>query len=207
MEHSKLFWLEFIMDVKLQNAYVNVLLDNFLSVVKQNVMFQAQLEVNKNEFEVLEDFRRQVNDLSRRNEELQHGLQQRDLNLSEKDKQINSLISEKDNLKSSLNTKDSQTNVMNSVVAEKNRLQNAVNDYMRQLEEARKEILKAKSESQEILIQNVNKIEELNRYILKLENVVPAAKLKKVRLGENVQPEPIDNVQEENDLVKSGGTF
>jgi hypothetical protein len=40
-----------------------------------------------------------------------------------------------------------------------------------------------------------------------LENVVPAAKLKKVRLGENVQPEPIDNVQEENDLVKSGGTF
>jgi SMC interacting uncharacterized protein involved in chromosome segregation len=170
-------------------------------------MFQAQLEVNKNEFEVLEDFRRQVNDLSRRNEELQHGLQQRDFNLSEKDKQINSLISEKDNLKSSLNAKDSQTNVMNSVVAEKNRLQNAVNDYMRQLEEARKEILKAKSESQEILIQNVNKIEELNRYILKLENVVPAAKLKKVRLGENVQPEPIDNVQEENDLVKSGGTF
>jgi SMC interacting uncharacterized protein involved in chromosome segregation len=195
------------MDVKLQNAYVNVLLDNFVSVIKQNVMFQAQLEVNKNEFEVLEDFRRQVNDLSRRNEELQHGLQQRDFNLSEKDKQINSLISEKDNLKSSLNTKDSQTNVMNSVVAEKNRLQNAVNDYMRQLEEARKEILKAKSESQEILIQNVNKIEELNRYILKLENVVPAAKLKKVRLGENVQPEPIDNVQEENDLVKSGGTF
>jgi SMC interacting uncharacterized protein involved in chromosome segregation len=195
------------MDVKLQNAYVNVLLDNFLSVVKQNVMFQAQLEVNKNEFEVLEDFRRQVNDLSRRNEELQHGLQQRDFNLSEKDKQINSLISEKDNLKSSLNTKDTQANVMNSIVAEKNRLQNAVNDYMRQLEETRKEILKVKSESQEILIQNVNKIEELNRYILKLENVVPAAKLKKVRLGENVQPEPIDNVQEENDLVKSGGTF
>jgi hypothetical protein len=78
---------------------------------------------------------------------------------------------------------------------------------MRQLEETRKEILKVKIESQEILIQNVNKIEELNRYILKLENVVPAAKLKKVRLGENVQPEPIDNAQEENDLVKSGGTF
>jgi SMC interacting uncharacterized protein involved in chromosome segregation len=195
------------MDVKLQNAYVNVLLDNFVSVIKQNVMFQAQLEVNKNEFEVLEDFRRQVNDLSRRNEELQHGLQQRDFNLSEKDKQINSLISEKDNLKSSLNTKDTQANVMNSIVAEKNRLQNAVNDYMRQLEETRKEILKVKIESQEILIQNVNKIEELNRYILKLENVVPAAKLKKVRLGENVQPEPIDNAQEENDLVKSGGTF
>lgn len=195
------------MDVKLQNAYVNVLLDNFVSVIKQNVMFQAQLEVNKNEFEVLEDFRRQVNDLSRRNEELQHGLQQRDFNLSEKDKQINSLISEKDNLKSSLNTKDTQAKVMNSIVAEKNRLQNAVNDYMRQLEETRKEILKVKSESQEILIQNVNKIEELNRYILKLENVVPAAKLKKVRLGENVQPEPIDNAQEENDLVKSGGTF
>ena len=195
------------MDVKLQNAYVNVLLDNFVSVIKQNVMFQAQLEVNKNEFEVLEDFRRQVNDLSRRNEELQHGLQQRDFNLSEKDKQINSLISEKDNLKSSLNTKDTQAKVMNSIVAEKNRLQNAVNDYMRQLEETRKEILKVKIESQEILIQNVNKIEELNRYILKLENVVPAAKLKKVRLGENVQPEPIDNAQEENDLVKSGGTF
>jgi hypothetical protein len=36
------------MDVRLQNAYVEVLLGNFMEVVKQNLMFQAQIEVNKN---------------------------------------------------------------------------------------------------------------------------------------------------------------
>ena len=195
------------MDVKLQNAYANVLLDNFVSVVKQNVLFQAQLEVNKTEFDGIDNFRRQVADLSKRNEELQQVIQQKDNIIVEKDKTISSLASEKENLKNTLSSKDIQVNSLNSVANEKNRLQSAVNDYMRQLEEAKKEILKVKSESQEILVQNVNKIEELNKYILRLETVLPAAKLKKVRLGENVQPEPVDNGTEENDLVKSGGTF
>ena len=34
------------MDINLQNAYVEVVLENFLSVVKQNLLFQAQLEAD-----------------------------------------------------------------------------------------------------------------------------------------------------------------
>ena len=37
------------MDIKLQNAYVKVVLDNFMEVVKQNLLFQAQLEIMKAE--------------------------------------------------------------------------------------------------------------------------------------------------------------
>ena len=33
------------MDVNLQNVYTEVLLDNFIAVIKQNIMFQAQIEV------------------------------------------------------------------------------------------------------------------------------------------------------------------
>ena len=33
------------MDVNLQNVYTEVLLDNFIAVIKQNIMFQSQIEV------------------------------------------------------------------------------------------------------------------------------------------------------------------
>ena len=42
------------MDVRLQNAYVEVLLNNFIEVVKQNLLLQAQHEVNKNGFKEAE---------------------------------------------------------------------------------------------------------------------------------------------------------
>ena len=189
------------MDVKLQNIYSQVLLDNFVAVIKQNVLFQSQLELNKNDIEAVGEQVRRVQELSSRNEELQKSL-------IEKDLLIKTLTTERNDLRNTVNSKDSQVTNLNVIVQEKNRLQNAVNDYMRQLEESRKEILKIRSESQEALVNNNKLIDDLNKYIGRLESVVPAAKLKKVRLGENVQPEsPESVVIEENDLVKSGGTF
>ena len=100
-----------------------------------------------------------------------------------------------------------------SLKQEKNRLQNAVNDYMRQLKSAQQEVLAVKSESQDVLLQNNNRIEELTKYVARLENVVPANKLKKVKLGEVVQTD-IQAIEEitlpihdDEVLVKTGGTF
>jgi len=141
------------MDVRLQNAYVEVLLGNFMEVVKQNLMFQAQIEVNKT----------------------------------------------------------SGSN--DSLKQEKDRLQSAVNDYMRQLKETQQEVLKVKSESQNVLLQNNNRIEELTKYVTRLEAVVPANKLKRVKLGEVIQSDTPEITVEEpvlpigDDIVKSGGTF
>jgi len=183
------------MDVRLQNAYVEVLLGNFMEVVKQNLMFQAQIEVNKNSLQEAEDSVRRLKEVSDANIEYQ-------TQLVEKDKVINELSQ----LKSSAQNTE-------SLKQEKDRLQSAVNDYMRQLKSAQQDVLTAKSESQNVLMQNNNRIEELTKYVARLETVVPANKLKKVKLGEVVQPDTPEIAVEEpvlpidNDIVKSGGTF
>jgi hypothetical protein len=187
------------MDVRLQNAYVEVLLSNFMEVVKQNLMFQAQLEVNKNNVREAEDSIRKLKEVADSNIQYQN-------QSVEKDKIINQLTTERDNLKSSAGSN-------NSVLQERDRLQNAVNDYMRQLKYTQLEVLKVKSESQDVLLQNNNRIEELTKYVTRLEAVVSANKLKKVKLGEIVQPDSpefTDKMSLEitsNDSVKSGGTF
>jgi hypothetical protein len=187
------------MDVRLQNAYVEVLLSNFMEVVKQNLMFQAQLEVNKNNVREAEDSIRKLKEVADSNIQYQN-------QSVEKDKIINQLTTERDNLKSSAGSN-------NSVLQERDRLQNAVNDYMRQLKDTQLEVLKVKSESQDVLLQNNNRIEELTKYVTRLEAVVSANKLKKVKLGEIVQPDSpefTDKMSLEitsNDSVKSGGTF
>ena len=190
------------MDVRLQNAYVEVLLGNFIEVVKQNLMFQAQIEVNKNSLQEADDSVRRLKEISDSNTEYQKESR-------EKDNRINQLITERDNLKSSSGNND-------SLRQEKDRLQNAVNDYMRQLKATQQEVLLVKSESQNVLLQSNNRIEELTKYIEKLEILIPSNKLKKVRLGETIQPEtsiefmieesklPIDT---NDDNIKSGGSF
>lgn len=176
------------MDVRLQNAYVEVLLGNFMEVVKQNLMFQAQIEVNKNSLQEAEDSVRRLREVSDSNVELQKRISQLELELN-----------------------NSKANLVDKT--EKDRLQSAVNDYMRQLKATQQEVLKAKSESQDVLLQNNSRIEELTKYVARLEAVVPANKLKKVKLGEVVQSDSPEIIVEESvlpmidDSVKSGGTF
>lgn len=187
------------MDVRLQNAYVEVLLGNFMEVVKQNLMFQAQLEVLKTDTKDVGENQRRLKEISDNNVELQK-------QLLEKDREISRLTTERNDLKNSSNNN-------NSLAQEKQRLQSAVNDYMRQLNEAKNEVLRVKSESQDVLLQNNNRIEELTKYISRLEAAVPANKLKKVKLGESIQPETpevteiIPSLPLDDESVKNGGTF
>lgn len=201
------------MDVRLQNAYVEVLLGNFMEVVKQNLLFQAQIEVNKNSLHEADDSVRKLKEISDSNIKYQK-------ESHEKDNRINQLITERNNLKSFSGNND-------SLKQEKDRLQNAVNDYMRQLKATQQEVLLVKSESQNVLLQSNNRIEELTKYIEKLEILIPSNKLKKVRLGETTQPEtsiefmaeeskgPVEivftksnlHMDTNDDNIKSGGSF
>jgi chromosome segregation ATPase len=160
------------MDVRLQNSYVEVLLSNFLEVVKQNIMFQAQLELSKADVNEASETKRKIQELSKRNEELQQAIAQ----------------------------KESQST--NAISQEKNRLQQAVNDYMRQLEACKSESSIIKSA---LTAANKHR-EELNKYVAVLEQTVPANKLKKLKLSDdNKTFAPEQPTQE--DVVKSGGSF
>ena len=176
------------MDVNLQNVYADVLLENFVSVIKQNILFQAQLEIAGKTINELNAIAARVDQMAGRNAELEAILQ--------------SIGGENDRLKTDMVSKDSQVNSTETIRAEKDRLQEAVNDYMRKNRDLEEQVLKAKSKSSDALLSNQRTIEELNEYIHRLESVVPANKLKKVKTS-NGQPEQSDDVVE----VKSGGSF
>lgn len=92
------------MDVEFLNSYTEVVLENFDSVLKQNLVFQTQLKIlgkNKN----------QIEDLNKK--------------LEEKDK----LITE---LQNSIQLLQQDEYKNNSIINEKNRIQQALNDIMQQ---------------------------------------------------------------------------
>ena len=95
------------MDVKLQNAYVEVLLDNFIAVIKQNIMFQAQLEVLNKTIQEADEIKRKVKELSDRNIELQ-------TQLSACESNNQNLSGEVGNLKSTVDQKEAQVSSTNS---------------------------------------------------------------------------------------------
>ena len=167
------------MDVRLQNAYVEVLLDNFVSVIKQNIMFQAQLEVMNKNVNEADETKRKIAELSASNIELQ--------------KLVDNLTGENNTLKTNVDNSQLHVATANSIREEKARLQAAVNDYMKQNKTLTTDLTKFKSE-----------VEEQNKYIAKLEELVPLNKLRKLRkvdITEFVEKAP------EVDNVKSGGTF
>jgi len=154
------------MDINLQNAYVEVLLTNFMEVVKQNLLFQAQLEVGKKSVNELNDVRRQLEDVSKRNVELQHHLE----NSSKENSDFKRIISE--------------TPQINPIKEEKNRLQTALNEMMREN--------KSLKDSNSTL---TTSLVDLNRYVEEMEKVVPVSKLKKLKTVEsNKVPEEEINV-------------
>lgn len=173
------------MDVNLQNVYAEVLLDNFIAVIKQNIMFQAQLELLTKNASDSEKLKSEIYELKRTNNDLQQ--------------KVNNL--------SGLQV---DTSSFNGIKQEKDRLQSAVNDYMKQIKRLDEELLKVKAESQETLMMNSNRMEELNKYIEKLERVVPANKLKKLKAGDITEFAKNDDVvviEDNDEQIKNGGTF
>lgn len=144
------------MDVKFQNAYVEVLLDNFMSVVKQNIMFQAQLKTSIDSNEELIKTKNALDELSRKYLECEK-------QITESGNLINALKVDNTN-------KENQIVNTTSLQKEKDRLQVAANDFMRKIE---------------VLQSNVNtltnQLNSQNKYIESLEALVPVTKLKKIK--------------------------
>jgi hypothetical protein len=122
---------------------------------------------------------------------------------------IANLRNENVSLKNDVGQKDIQVNNTTNIIREKDRLQSAVNGYMRQIKSLEDEVKNVRSQSQEVLISNNKRIEELTKYIDKLEMVVPANKLKKVKSIDLTEFESKEVLLQEDveDNVKSGGTF
>jgi predicted nucleic acid-binding Zn-ribbon protein len=168
------------MDVNLQNVYTEVLLDNFIAVIKQNIMFQAQIELMTKSLSEFDKIRKEKTEFEQKYSALKEQFDRlsNDFNIAK------TTASQTENLAIS----------SNNLKADKDRLQSAVNDYMKQVKRLETEIQSVKEEKL-----------ELNKYIEKLETNIPVTKLKKLKsidLTEFQQDEQIVN-----DNTKNGGSF
>ena len=152
------------MSVEFSNAYQEILLDNFNSVIKQNIMFQTQLKMAEEA---------QKNNKSEDKINLLNG-------------EYNILKTEYDAALRKIAELEPRANVGQSLHDEKTRIQSALNEEMRknvilreevnqksaEIEEQKKKIADCENE----LVTKNKEIEELNSILEKKESIMPKVK-------------------------------
>jgi hypothetical protein len=178
-----------MMDVKFLNKYNEVALDNFVAVVKQNILFQAQLATLTEQVQRIPDLEKQVAEIDELKEKMDY-LKEDNLTLAKE-----------------LNSKISFIEEASKTDADRFRLQTAVNNQMRENESLK-----------DITISLQNKLKEQTEYIVKLEDMLPKTAKKKLGilntdLQEQEKTEELSQEEGEKfDDVKlnnmsTGGTF
>lgn len=165
-------------DIKFLQKYNETALDNFVAVVKQNIIFQAQLAYLSDENANIPELKKQLEEMAA-------------LKLV-----LVKMQEENVNLKNELNSKITIIESANKSDAEKYRLQTAVNTQMRELEVFKQGVFS----SQE-------KIKEQDKYIARLEEMLPKSARKKLGITpeETIQEETVDNDVQQT--LSSGGNF
>jgi hypothetical protein len=169
-------------DIKFLEKYNESAIDNFVAVVKQNILFQAQVAYLSDQLAHTEELRKQIADFEPVKEVL---VKLRDENI---------------NLTNELNNKITIIESANKSDAEKYRMQTALNEQSREIERL-----------SSVTISLQEKEKEQTEYIAKLEEMLPKTAKKKLGITqeqiveENGQKETVDN--DTLKTLSSGGSF
>ncbi len=169
-------------DIKFLEKYNESAIDNFVAVVKQNILFQAQVAYLSDQVSHTDELRKQIADFEPVKEAL---VKLRDDNI---------------NLTNELNSKVTIIESANKSDAEKYRLQTSLNEQSREIER----LTTATVSLQE-------QVKEQTEYIAKLEEMLPKSAKKKLgitqeqNIEETIQEESVDN--ENVKTLSSGGSF
>jgi predicted RNase H-like nuclease (RuvC/YqgF family) len=169
-------------DIKFLEKYNESAIDNFVAVVKQNILFQAQVSYLSDQVAQTEELRKQIAEFEPVKEAL---VRLRDENI---------------NLTNELNSKVTIIESANKSDAEKYRLQTSLNEQSREIER----LTTATVSLQE-------QVKEQTEYIAKLEEMLPKSAKKKLgitqeqNIEETIQEESVDN--ENVKTLSSGGSF
>jgi hypothetical protein len=169
-------------DIKFLEKYNESAIDNFVAVVKQNILFQAQVAYLSDQLAHTEELRKQIADFEPVKEAL---VKLRDENI---------------NLTNELNNKITIIESANKSDAEKYRLQSSLNEQSREIERL-----------SSVTISLQEKEKEQTEYIAKLEEMLPKTAKKKLGITqeqiveENGQKETVDN--DTLKTLSSGGSF
>lgn len=170
------------MSADFSNAYQEILLDNLVSVIKQNFVFQTQLKL--------------VEKVGKDREELQKKLDE-----------VTSLYNNAKSEVSSLQGYKTKAEQNSSAHEEKSRIQVALNESMKKNTNLQKEIEAIKQEKNDAVQKLNEEIENLKVYITKLEENISITKLKKIN-PEKVFVESETKIVENNlQKVLDGSSF
>jgi chromosome segregation ATPase len=150
------------MSVEFSNAYQEILLENLMSVIKQNFVFQTQIKLTEN--------------LGKEKSDLEKSF----FELNEK---YNSVKGEVDQL----NNYKQKAEQNSSAHEEKSRIQSALNETMRKNSALQKELEDKTSVLQKELNDKNEKIKTLELYVRTLESHVATSKLKKINSGKTAE--------------------
>ena len=168
------------MDGKFLNVYNEVILENFNAVLKQNFMFQTQLKLVEKETNLKADLQARLDDVTAKYQEA--------LQNANKAEQYRTQAESND-----------------AIVQEKNRIQSALNDTMKKVSSLEKSLEAVRYE-----LQNEKELHsELKDYVVKLETITPATKLKKINTVKIEETKPDESVPVDlfNIKVQDGSSF
>lgn len=169
-------------DIRFLTKYNEAALDNFVAVVKQNVLFQAQIAHLSEENQLVPELQKQIIDFEPIKEAL--------VRLKDENIGLTQELNNKINIIESANKSD----------AEKYRLQTSLNEQSREIERLNNGIAALRDD-----------INEKTEYIAKLEEMLPKAAKKKLGIAqeqiveETPSKDTIDN--EDSETLSSGGSF
>ena len=175
-------------DVRFLTHYNETVIENFISVVKQNLLFQAQIRGLEEQLKIIP--------------ELQKSAEQFEVLKVE----INRLKEDNVNLKNQLDSKVAIVENANKVDTERFRLQTAVNTQMKEITGYKDTITNLQ-----------NQLKKETEYTKQLEEMLPKTAKKKlgIEIVEQITKEevqkteslPLNNTEEKIKVESSGGTF
>lgn len=173
-----------MVDAKFLAFFNEVAQDNFISVAKQNLVFQAQIRTLEDQNRVIPELLKKIEDL-----EVTKG-------------EVKGLLQENNDLKNQLNQKNAVIENTTKVDTDRHRLQTAVNTQSKELSTLKK------------VVEELNvEIEKEKDYIKQLEEMLPNSKRKKLGLPlteeKKKEDDPLETKDDEKnlELVTSGGSF
>ena len=169
-------------DIKFLTKYNESALENFVAVVKQNVLFQAQIAHLSEENQLIPELQKQIYEFEVVKESLVR------------------LTDENVNLTNELNSKNNVIETANKSDTEKYRLQTSLNEQSREL----KRLNEVVSELQE-------QLKEQTEYVAKLEEMLPKTAKKKLGITQETiveeTPSEVTFDNEETKTLSKGGSF
>jgi hypothetical protein len=188
------------MDTKFLLHFNEVAQENFIAVVKQNLVFQAQIKLLDEEVKKIP------------------GLLETIEGLEETKKEVQGLVEEVSDLKNQVQHKDTIIKNNSNSDADKHRIQTALNTQAQEIQILTNRLAEAEKANDKKIAKLKEEVGEQKEYIAQLEEMLPNSKKKKLGIAvevpvitEIVKEEKLEDTPKIDDdklkIQSSGGTF